>query len=135
MELLHEDRLNVFKRFYISTRFSPRLLDFMSISTHFRTHPPQVEGLDDPGVVLHLLAPRIGRGVLEQRLHCAEDVVGDTHLDFELLLVREAAAVDDAHLLDEGGLAGLAAAQEQDPVLHLALLLLILQVCGGEGIR
>ena len=57
----------------------------------------------------------------------AEDVVGDGPLDFELLSVREAAAVDDAHLLDEGRLAGLAAPQQEDPVLHLALLLLILQ--------
>ena len=42
--------------------------------------------------------------------------------------------MDDAHLLDEGGLAGLAAAQQQDPVLHVALLLLIFQVCREENI-
>ena len=93
-------------------------------------HPSQLvllECLDDPGVVLHLLAPRLRGRVLEEGLDGAEDVVGDGPLDVEPLPLREAAAVDDAHLLDEGRLAGLAAPQQQDPVLHLALLLLIFQ--------
>ena len=102
-------------------------LYLLLIPAHFWMHPPQVESLDDPGVILHLLAPRLGRRVLEECLDGAENVAGDRPLDVDLLLIREAVAVYDAHLLDEGGLAGLAAAQQQDPVLHLALLLLIFQ--------
>lgn len=63
------------------------------------------------------------RAGTRRRAHL-EDVVEDGVAELEQRLLVELAAVDDAHLLEEGGLAALARAQQQDlhEPLHVGLL-------------